>query len=146
MSNAGFREEEWMRLPRPKARCPITGLSRTSLVEIIDEKDPVTHEPYVKQMRKERHGKQRRIRMINRASLLEYLDKRASAQALQFAPHVNNPNVESVESVITDFELFGYFVGVDNKISDEEWFEGKLSTRKARIQLLRNQGLIVDAK
>ncbi|MGB8353153.1 MAG: hypothetical protein WCD79_04640 [Chthoniobacteraceae bacterium] len=32
-------ESEWIRLPRPKDRCPVTGLSRTSLVELIDSKD-----------------------------------------------------------------------------------------------------------
>ena len=67
MSTPSTSSEEWIRLPRPKERCPVTGLSRTSLVEILDEKDPATGELCVKQYRKERHGQQRRIRLIHPA-------------------------------------------------------------------------------
>ena len=146
MSNTDSTDDEWIRLPRPKEKCRYTGLSRTSLVEVLDEKDPLTGEPYVIQMRKERHGKQRRIRMIKRASLLEYFNKRASAQALRFAPHVNNPDNERVENVINDIELFGYFIDAGDGIPEEDWFGGKLSSRASRIQLLRKLGLIDDSR
>jgi len=123
----------------------VTDLSRTSLVEILDEKDPETGEPCVKQYRKERHGKQRRIRLIHRESLLAYLDRRAIAQnSLRFAPHVHNPNNETVETVINVFELFELFLGEIHNITQHDWEEGRLSTRAARIQALRSLGMISD--
>ncbi len=123
----------------------MTGLSRTSLVEILDEKDSATGELCVKQYRKERHGKQSRIRLIHRESLLAYLDRRARAQnALRFAAHVNNPNNETVETVLKHFDLFELFLGEDNVITQTDWQEGRLSTRAARIQALRSLGLIAD--
>jgi len=86
-------KEEWIRLPRPKERCTVTGLSRTSLAEILDEKNPATGEPYVMQYRKERHGKQSRTRLINRESLLEYFKSRSKAQnTIRFASKVGNPD------------------------------------------------------
>ena len=146
MSTPSSSSEEWIRLPRPKKRCPVTGLSRTSLVEILDEKDPATGELCVKQYRKERHGKQSRIRLIHRESLLAYLDRRALAQnALRFAAHVHNPNNETVEDVLNNFDLFDLFVGEDSEIRHFDWDEGGcLSTRAARIQALRSLGLIAD--
>jgi len=143
MSTPTPSSEEWIRLPRPKERCPVTGLSRTSLVEILDEKDPATGELCVKQYRKERHGKQRRIRLIHRESLLAFLDRRALAQnALRFAAHVNNPNNETVETVLKNFDLFELFLGEDNGVTNFDWEEGRLSTRAARIQALRDLGII----
>jgi len=144
MSKADSSDMEWISLPRPKERCRITDLSRTSLREILDEIDPATGAPFVEWYRKERHGKQSRLIRINKASLLEYLDKRARAQALRFAPHVNNPKGETVETVIADRDLFGYFIGEDNVISDDDWFDGKLATRASRIRVLRDLGLLVE--
>ena len=133
MSTPTPSSEEWIRLPRPKERCPVTGLSRTSLVEILDEKDPATGELCVKQYRKERHGKQRRIRLIHRESLLAFLDRRARAQnALRFAAHVNNPNNETVETVLKNFDLFELFLGEDNGVTNFDWEEGRLSTRGSK--------------
>ena len=57
---------EFCRLPRPKTRCPITGLSRTSLVELIDAGK-------VRAVRLRKKGAARGITLINRQSLLAYL-------------------------------------------------------------------------
>lgn len=136
-------DAEWMRLPKPKERCPVTGLSRTSLVEILDEKNPATQEPYVLQMRKERHGKQRKIRLIHKQSLLDYFTACAKRQnALKFAAHVSNPQEHTVEEVITDQDLFHQFLGPDNPLTDADWNDGKLSTRPARIKALRDFGML----
>jgi len=126
----------------PARDAPHTGLSRTSLVELLDEVDPSTGEPLIKQMRVERHGKQRRIRMIHRESLLRYLDTRANHQALAFVPGVNNPDDYSVDDVVSSQELFQLFVGEDNLITEVDWQIGKLSTRKARLVVLRSLRLL----
>lgn len=121
-------EKVWMRLPKPKERCKVTGLSRTSLAEILDEKDPKTGEPYVVQYRKERFGKQRKIRLIHKQSLLDYLDRRAKAQGLDWKPGINNPRGYTIEQVIESRELFRLFLGdQDPPLTDEIWEEGELS-------------------
>lgn len=135
-------DDEWIRLPKPRERCPITNLSRTSLVEILDEINPATQEPYVRQMRKERHGRQRRIRLIHRQSLLDYLEQCSERQLRRFAPHVPNPNGYTVEEVINDQELFHQFLGPDNPLTDADWNDGKLSTKTARIKALRDFGML----
>lgn len=147
MNKPDANDDEWIRLPKPKERCPITNLSRTSLVEILDEKDPVTGEHLVKQMRKERHGKQRRIRLIHKASLLAYLDRVATRQTgFQLAPDLNNPTGETMETIIGSLEVFQLFVGVDNLIPEEEWEFGRLATRRQRIEALVAKGVFVRPK
>jgi hypothetical protein len=57
---------EFCRLPRPKTRCPITGLSRTSLVELIDAGK-------IRAVRLRKKGAARGVTLINRQSLLNFL-------------------------------------------------------------------------
>jgi len=57
---------EFCRLPRPKTRCPITGLSRTSLVELIDAGK-------VRAVRLRKKGAARGVTLINRKSLIDFL-------------------------------------------------------------------------
>lgn len=57
---------EFCRLPRPLTRCPLTGLSRTSLVELIDAGK-------VRAVRLRKKGAARGITLVNRQSLLDYL-------------------------------------------------------------------------
>jgi hypothetical protein len=54
------------RYPRPGTRCPITGLSRTSLVELVDAGK-------VRAVRLRKKGAVRAITLINRKSLLDFL-------------------------------------------------------------------------
>src|SRR5437762_9396255 len=63
-----LRDAEWLRLPLPGARCPLTGLSRTTLIELGDRGEIV-----MKRVRKP--GATRGIVIINKQSLLAYLDR-----------------------------------------------------------------------
>jgi hypothetical protein len=63
-----LRDAEWLRLPLPGARCPLTGLSRTTLIELGDRGEIV-----VKRLRKP--GATRGIVILNKKSLLDYLDR-----------------------------------------------------------------------
>jgi hypothetical protein len=63
-----LRDAEWLRLPLPGARCPLTGLSRTTLIELGDRGEIV-----MKRIRKP--GATRGIVIINKQSLLAYLDR-----------------------------------------------------------------------
>lgn len=62
-----LRDAEWIRLPLPGARCPLTGLSRTTLIELGDRGEIV-----MKRICKP--GASRGIVIIQKRSLLDYLD------------------------------------------------------------------------
>ena len=64
---------EWIRLPKEGEKCPLTGLSRSSLNEIVDEVDPDTGEKVLLSVIKVKEGASRGIKLINRASLAAYL-------------------------------------------------------------------------
>ena len=59
-------EPEFLRLPRPKERCRLSQLSRTTLCELIDEGK-------IKAVKLRKRGSSRGIVLINRRSLLDYL-------------------------------------------------------------------------
>lgn len=65
---ASIGDAEWMRLPSPRARCRLTGLSRTGLNELIEAK-------IIRAIKVRKPGAQRGVVLIHRASLLEYLAK-----------------------------------------------------------------------
>jgi hypothetical protein len=76
-----FEEAQWIRLPKPKAKCPVTGLSRTSLSEVC-RRVGTDRKPLIKTVRlKQKPTSTRDILLINKASLLKYLDKEAARQA-----------------------------------------------------------------
>jgi hypothetical protein len=66
-SEAALRDAEWIRLPAPGFRCPLTGLSRTTLVELGNNGKIV-----MKRIRKP-HAT-RGVVILNKESLLSYLD------------------------------------------------------------------------
>ena len=57
---------EFVRLPKAGSRCPLTGLSRTSLVELVEE-------GAVKAVKLRKRGSLRGITLLVRESLLGYL-------------------------------------------------------------------------
>jgi hypothetical protein len=118
----------------------VTGLSRTSLVEVIDERDPMTGELLVLQFTKKRAGKQRGIRMIHKQSLLDHLRRRAEEQRrVRFAPHVSNPLGLTVDQVCADFELFNNFADPDSSATETAW---KRLTKLDKIRTLSELGIL----
>jgi hypothetical protein len=66
---------EWIRLPKSGERCPHTGLSRSSLNELILGKPPKVESVVLKNK-----GALRGIRLVRYRSLIAYLDRLASEQ------------------------------------------------------------------
>jgi len=64
--NGTTPQPEFIRLPKARSRCSLTGLSRTSLVELVES-------GAVKATRLRKKGSQRGITLIHRESLLTYL-------------------------------------------------------------------------
>jgi hypothetical protein len=63
----------WLRLPRPGTRCPVSGLSRTSLTELATPCARNGFRPLVQARTLKRKNAARGILLINRESLLQYL-------------------------------------------------------------------------
>lgn len=65
---ADLSHAEWLRLPSPRARCRLTGLSRTSLNELAER-------GVIRAVTVRQPGALRGIKLLNRASLLAYLQR-----------------------------------------------------------------------
>lgn len=65
---ASVGDAEWLRLPSPRTRCRLTGLSRTGLNELIEAKA-------IRAIKVRKPGAQRGVVLIHRASLVQYLAK-----------------------------------------------------------------------
>ena len=65
---------EFIRLPKPGTRCPLSGLSRTSLGELTIPGPANDYKPPVKSHLLKKRGAVRGIRLINYDSLMEYLN------------------------------------------------------------------------
>lgn len=61
-----LRDSETFRLPKPKARCPLSGLSRTSILEYGEQ-------GCFKLIRLRKRGSQRGIVLVDTASFLNWL-------------------------------------------------------------------------
>jgi len=71
----------WIRLPRPGTRCPYTGLSRGTMIELVLPCPVNGHRPPVRSVCLRKRGAQRGIRLVNGESLADYLDRLADEQA-----------------------------------------------------------------
>jgi hypothetical protein len=67
-----FDASEWIRLPRPGERCPVSCLSRSTLVELIKPCRRNGFRPPVKALHLKREGAAKGVVLINRASLREF--------------------------------------------------------------------------
>ncbi len=138
-----MENDEWLRLPAQGQRCRVTGLYRTSLLEILNERDALTGEKSVLSIERRKEDAKRGIRLINRESLLRHLKRCAESQnGLRWGDHVRNPDHYTVQDVIGDRELFSLFLGTDYLISDEAWEIGCFSSRSGRIQALLGNGTL----
>ena len=64
---ADMSQAEWLRLPPPRRRCQLTGLSRTTLNELVDR-------GVIKAVTVRQPDAQRGVKLLNRRSLLAYLE------------------------------------------------------------------------
>jgi len=71
---------EWVRLPKPGKRCPLTGLSRTTLNELVVPCPANNHLPPVKSAVIKKRGAMRGIRLISYDSLTAYLGNLCESQ------------------------------------------------------------------
>lgn len=70
----------WLRLPKPGARCPYTGLSRGTLVELVLPCPVNDNRPPVRSVCLKKKNAIRGIRLIDAASLAQHLAHLADEQ------------------------------------------------------------------
>lgn len=73
-TSAVFDSAAWLRLPRAGQRCPVSGLSRSGLVELVRPCERNDYRPQVAARHLRRKGTQRGVVLIEVASLRAYLD------------------------------------------------------------------------
>ncbi len=64
---------EWVRLPAPTTRCRFTGLSRSTICELVNPCEANGYNPPVKSVVLKKRGAIRGIRLVHLDSLLTYL-------------------------------------------------------------------------
>ena len=67
-------EPEFIRLPAPRKRCPYTGLSRTTLCELVLSCPVNNYRPPVRSVLLKKRGAVRGIRLIDYDSLMKHLN------------------------------------------------------------------------
>lgn len=67
-------DSQWIRLPRPGNRCPLTGLSRSTLAELVRPCERNDYAPPVESRLLKRKHAARGVLLINRASLLAFIE------------------------------------------------------------------------
>lgn len=68
-----IKQPEFIRLPNPGQRCELTGLTRSSLNELVLPTERNAYKPPVRSVSLRRRGSRRGIRLIVAQSLLDYL-------------------------------------------------------------------------
>jgi hypothetical protein len=69
-----FDQTIWIRLPKPRARCPVSGLSRSSMVELVCPGPRNLFAPPVSARILKRKGASRGIILVSQQSLLSYIN------------------------------------------------------------------------
>jgi hypothetical protein len=72
---AVFDSQVWLRLPRPGSRCPVCGLSRSTLAELVRPGPRNDYAPPVESRLLKRKGAARGVLLISRAALLAFINK-----------------------------------------------------------------------
>lgn len=70
-----YDNNSWLRLPRPGARCPVSGLSRSTLAELVRPCPRNGYRPPVEARLLKRRDARRGVLLISRDSLLGYLNE-----------------------------------------------------------------------
>lgn len=89
-TRAVFDPQVWMRVCRPGQRCPVSGLSRSTLIELCVPGPRNGYRPPVEARRLKRKGAARGILIVSKFSLLNYI-------AGQPAPSRSDGTTEELE-------------------------------------------------
>ncbi len=72
---AVFDSSVWLRLCRPGERCPVSGLSRSTLAKLVRPCERNDYRPPVESRLLKRKGAARGVLLISKQSLLDYINE-----------------------------------------------------------------------
>ncbi|RRJ97034.1 hypothetical protein Ga0100231_008130 [Opitutaceae bacterium TAV4] len=80
VGEAGHQRPEFLRLPKNGTRCPVTGLSRASMNDLILPTKANGYRPTVKSVSLRKRGAVRGVRLIPTDEILSYLKAQLESQ------------------------------------------------------------------
>ena len=126
-----FDSNAWLRLPRPGARCPVSGLSRTTLAELVRPCARNGYRPPVEARLLKRRDARRGVLLISRASLLGFLSELPPPES------ATSPTAKARESAATAAQLAADCAAIDQRadLSDQAkgLLKGELRAGKLRL-------------
>ena len=134
---------EWIRLPKPKAKCSVTSLSRTSLSELCRTVDE-SGAPVIKTVRLKKPGAKREMLLINRESLLRFLEATAAEQAargkLRLVSDTHFTRFTE-QQIAQSRELWTWAVNPPFFPELDQWLVGRFSSVDVRLNMMARVGL-----
>jgi len=128
-------DSQWIRLPRPGNRCPLTGLSRSTLAELVRPCERNAYAPPVESRLLKRKHAARGVLLINRASLLAFIEGQPAPTRAEATENASDraalaaPPADDLEAELARIEAHPELTN-----------EGKyLLTREARARAASNQ-------
>jgi len=126
-----FDSNAWLRLPRPSTRCPVSGLSRTTLAELVRPCPRNGYRPPVEARLLKRRDARRGVLLISRASLLGFLSELPPPES------ATSPTAKARESAATAAQLAADCAAIDQRadLSDQAkgLLKGELRAGKLRL-------------
>ena len=123
-------QPEWIRLPRSREKCPYSHLSRSTLNNLILPCKANKNRPVVKSSVLRQEGATRGVRLIHRASLMEYIA--ANEQPTAVNETLATPNASSVALSQTDRRsqrIQTFSIAGKRRTSSEESFVGTVDAQ-----------------
>lgn len=126
-----FDSAAWLRLPRPGARCPVSGLSRTTLAELVRPCPRNGYRPPVEARLLKRRDARRGVLLISRASLLGFLAELPPPES------ATSPIAKEREAAAADARLAADCAEIDRRpdLTDQAKGALKAELRAGKLRL-----------
>jgi hypothetical protein len=99
---AVFDSSVWLRLCRPGERCPVSGLSRSTLAELVRPCERNDYRPPVESRLLKRKGATRGVLLISRASLLDYINEQPAPTRADIADATDEALADEARAANTE--------------------------------------------
>lgn len=96
---AVFDSSVWLRLCRPGARCPVSGLSRSTLAELVRPCERNDYRPPVESRLLKRKGAARGVLLISKQSLLDYINEQPAPTRADIADATDEALADEARAV-----------------------------------------------
>jgi hypothetical protein len=99
---AVFDSSVWLRLCRPGERCPVSGLSRSTLAELVRPCERNGYRPPVESRLLKRKGAARGVLLISKQSLLDYINEQPAPTRADIADATDEALADEARAANTE--------------------------------------------